>query len=66
MTPESPRRNNAVPIAIGILGILLEVATLTLMASNRLATSTGTPLIIAGMLLAFVPVFVLARRARRR
>lgn len=54
-----------VPIAIGVIGIVLEIVALALLSSKRVSTTVGTPLVLAGMLMAFVPVFVLARRARR-
>ena len=61
----TPPRRNAVPIAIGVIGIVIEIVAVTLLSSKRLSTTIGTPLILAGMLMAFVPIFVLARRARR-
>ena len=66
MTDTNPRRSNTVPIVIGITGILIEVVAVILLASKRIPPTIGTPLIIAGMFLAFVPIFILARRARQR
>lgn len=60
-----PRRNNAIPIAIALVGIVIEIIGITLIASKRLSTAAATPLVIVGMFLAFVPLFVLARRAKR-
>jgi hypothetical protein len=58
--------SNRTPIAIAVVGIIIEVVTLFLLSTKRIAESTATPLIISGMLMAFVPLFVLARRSRRR
>lgn len=60
-----PRRNNAIPIAIALVGIVIEIIGITLIASKRLSTAAATPLVIVGMFLAFVPLFVLARRPKR-
>ena len=60
------RPENRMPIAIGVIGILIELTAVFLMASKRLAPAYATPLIIVGMFMAFVPIFVMARRARRR
>ena len=57
---------NRTPIAIAVIGILVEAVTLYLLATKQLAESVATPLIITGMLMAFVPLFVVARRSRRR
>jgi hypothetical protein len=57
---------NRTPLAVAAIGLAVEAITLVLLSSNRIPKSVGTPLIIAGMLLAFVPLFVLARRSRRR
>ena len=59
-------RDNRIPIAIGIAGILIEAVTVYLLASKRMPPAYAQPLIIVGMFMAFVPVFVAARRARRR
>ena len=58
------KRNNKIPIAIAIFGIALELLAIWLMASKRIPMATASPLILAGMFLAFVPIFVAARRAR--
>ena len=54
------------PIAIAIIGIVLEGVVLYLLASKRIPEQYATPLIITGMLMAFVPLFLVARRSRRR
>jgi hypothetical protein len=55
-------RTKRTAIIIGIAGIALELVTVILLASKRIPPSYGTPMVITGMFLAFVPVFVLARR----
>jgi len=59
------KRSNKLPIAIAIFGIALELTAIWLLATKRIPVSTASPLIMAGMFLAFVPIFVVARRARR-
>ena len=59
-------RDNRIPIAIAIVGIAIELVVVFLLASKRLHMTFATPLIIVGMFMAFVPMFVAARRARRR
>ena len=59
------KRENRVPAAIGAVGIVIEVIAIALLASGRLRVPVAAPLVILGMLLAFVPLFVLARRAKR-
>ena len=60
------KRNNRIPIIIAVIGIALEAVAIWLMASKRITMSTASPLILAGMFMAFVPIFVAARRAKRR
>jgi hypothetical protein len=60
------KRHNKTAIAIAIAGILLEVIAIALLASKRVPVSAGMPMVLAGMLLAFVPVFVLARRGKQQ
>jgi hypothetical protein len=57
---------NRTPLIIAAIGIAIEVATIFLLSSKQIPTSVGTPLMITGMLMAFVPLFVVARRSRRR
>ena len=59
------KRSNRIPLAIAIFGIAVEVVAIWLLASKRIPVSAASPLIMAGMFLAFVPIFVAARRARR-
>ncbi|HYH09176.1 MAG TPA: hypothetical protein VEK11_19160 [Thermoanaerobaculia bacterium] len=58
--------NKSLIIGIALAGIALELTAIVLLASKRITMPVATPLIITGMFLAFVPVFVVARRARRK
>lgn len=53
-------------IVLGVIGIAIEVIAVMLLAQKRIPTTYGIPLVVAGMFLAFVPLFVLARMRRRR
>ena len=53
-------------VILGIAGIAIEVIAVLLLAQRRIPTTYGIPLVVAGMFLAFVPLFVLARMRRRR
>lgn len=53
-------------IILGVIGMAIEVVAIVLLASRRVPTTYGIPLVIAGMLLAFVPLFLVARTQRRR
>jgi len=53
-------------VAMAISGIAMEVLALMLLSSGRIGMGFAVPLIVAGMLLAFAPMFLVARRARRR
>jgi hypothetical protein len=53
-------------VALAVAGIAVEVTAIMLLASERIGTTVAVPLIIAGMFLAFAPMFLVARRARRR
>jgi hypothetical protein len=53
-------------ILLGVIGIAIEVIAVLLLAQKRIPTTFGIPLVVAGMFLAFVPLFVLARMRRRR
>ena len=57
---------NRTPTVIAILGIVLEAVVLYLLAAKQISQQYATPLIITGMLMAFVPLFVVARRSRKR
>ena len=58
--------NKRLAIGIAVIGILIELTAIMLLASKRISMPIATPLIITGMFMAFVPVFVVARRSRRR
>ena len=53
-------------ILLGVIGIAIEVIAVVLLAQKKIPTTYGIPLVVAGMFLAFVPLFVLARMRRRR
>ena len=57
--------NKRIAIIVGVIGIALEVIAVVLIAQKRIPTTYGIPLVVAGMFLAFVPLFVLARMKRR-
>lgn len=59
-------RNNRFLIMIALLGIVLELVAIGLLASRRITVSVAMPLIIVGMFTAFVPIFAVSRRAKRR
>ena len=50
---------------IGILGIAIELVAIWLLATKRVAIPIAMPVLIAGMFIAFVPMFVMARNRRR-
>lgn len=58
--------NKRIAIILGVIGIAIEVIAVVLIAQKRIPTTYGIPLVVAGMFLAFVPLFVLARMKRRR
>ena len=53
-------------VILGVIGIAIEVIAVLLLAQKKIPTTYGIPLVVAGMFLAFVPLFVLARIRRRR
>ena len=57
---------NRIPVVIAVIGLILEVTTIYLLSTKQISESVATPLMITGMLMAFVPLFVVARRSRRR
>ena len=59
-------RDNRIPIAVAIAGIVFEIVAIYLLATKRVTMAVAQPLIIVGMFMAFVPIFVAARRARRK
>lgn len=50
---------------VGIVGIVIELVAVALLATKRIPVGFGMPLVIAGMFVAFVPMFILSRSARR-
>lgn len=63
--PGDWKRRKTIALIIAAVGIAMELTGIALLVSKRLSTSMAVPLVIVGMLLAFVPVFLLARKARR-
>lgn len=59
-------RGKRIAVIIGIIGIAIEIAAIALLATKRVPTNIGMPLVVTGMFLAFVPIFVLSRRHKRR
>ena len=59
-------RNKRTAVILGVIGIAIEVIAVMLLAQKKIPTTYGIPLVVAGMFLAFVPLFVLARMRRRR
>ena len=59
-------RDNRIPIAVAIAGIVFEIVAIYLLATKRVTMTIAQQLIIVGMFMAFVPIFVAARRARRK
>ena len=57
---------NRTPIVIAAIGLVIEAVTIYLLSAKQISESVATPLIITGMLMAFVPLFVVARRSRKR
>lgn len=55
-----------IALTAAVCGILLELAAVALLAGHRLTVNAAMPLMIFGMFLAFVPLFVVSRNARRR
>ena len=60
------KTGNRTPLTIAVIGLLIEAVTIYLLATKQLSETVATPLIITGMLMAFVPLFVVARRSRKR
>lgn len=51
-------------IILGIAGIVIEMVAVVMLAQKRIPATYGVPLVLAGMLLAFFPLFLAARRKR--
>ncbi|HEX8254928.1 MAG TPA: hypothetical protein VF846_17415 [Thermoanaerobaculia bacterium] len=64
MADES-KRTKTFSVVLALAGIAIEIVAIALMSSERISVQTAMPLIIAGMFLAFAPIFLAARRARR-
>jgi len=60
------RKTKRFSLALAFAGIAIEIVAILLLGARRIPTAVAVPLIVAGMFLAFAPVFLVARRARRR
>ena len=65
MNGERPKNNRAL-FAIAALGIAIELVAIVLLATERVTTPIAMAMIPVGMFMAFVPIFAISRRARRR
>jgi uncharacterized membrane-anchored protein len=65
MMNEDRKKANRMLYVVALLGIMLEAVAIYLLSAKRIETSVAIPLVIAGMFIAFVPIFAVARRARR-
>jgi hypothetical protein len=52
-------------IALAVAGIAIEGVGIWLLASKQISVAYATPIILAGMFMAFVPMFAVARSKRR-
>jgi hypothetical protein len=52
-------------IALAVAGIAIEGIAIWLLASKQLSPTFATPIILAGMFMAFVPMFAVARASRK-
>lgn len=62
---EDRKKANRMLFAVALFGIVLEAVAIYLLSSKRIETAVAIPLVIAGMFIAFVPIFAVARRAKR-
>jgi hypothetical protein len=58
-------RSKVFAIAVSLVGIGIELIAIFLLARKSITTAVAMPMIVVGMFLAFVPVFVVARRFKR-
>lgn len=58
-------RKRRLQIALAVTGLAIEAIAIWLLASKQITPAFATPLILAGMFLAFVPMFAAARSKRR-
>ena len=59
-------RKRRLQIALAVAGLAIEGIAIWLLASKQITLTVATPLILAGMFMAFVPMFAVARSKRRR
>lgn len=58
-------RKRRLQIALAVAGIAIEGIAIWLLASKQISVAYATPIILAGMFMAFVPMFAVARSKRR-
>ena len=58
-------RKRRLQIAMAVAGLAIEAIAIWLLTSKQITLTFATPLILAGMFLAFVPMFAVARSRRR-
>ena len=63
MNPMTTKRR--LQVALGVAGIAVEGAAIWLLASKQISVAYATPIILAGMFMAFVPMFAVARSKRK-
>jgi pilus assembly protein TadC len=59
-------RTRWVSIAIAGIGLAVEAYAIYMMSAGRMESRTALTLIVVGMVVAFLPMFLLSRRHRRR
>jgi len=60
-----PSRKRRFQITLAVAGIVIEGIAIALLASKQISPTFATPIILAGMFMAFVPMFAVARSKRR-
>lgn len=63
MLPDRKKRRT-LAIRMAVLGIAVELLAIWLYTGDRVPRSVAMPLIIGGMLLAFIPLFMVTRSRR--
>ena len=62
---DEPSRKRRLQIALAVAGIIIEGIAIALLASKQISPTFATPIILAGMFMAFVPMFAVARARRK-
>jgi hypothetical protein len=58
-------RKRRLQMALAVAGIAIEGIAIWLLASKQISVAYATPIILAGMFMAFVPMFAVARSKRK-